>query len=105
MPDTDQTTWLTPAQLGARLGMKPTALRAWRTKRVGPQPTYFSERTVRYSLAEVERWEAAQYRLVVREQVAESRARQGLPPTVTDEATLDRVAALVATSETEGGEA
>ena len=101
---TDGATWLTVAQLSARLGLERTTLRDWRTRRIGPTPTYFSSRSVRYALADVERWEAEQHREAIRRQVAESRARQGLPPTVTDPEVLDRVAGMVAATEVEAAD-
>jgi predicted site-specific integrase-resolvase len=106
MPTTDtEARWLTPKQVADRLQVARRTLRDWDAQGVGPVPVHLTNGTTRYPLDAVEQWEAERLRAQIREQVARSRRRQGLPETVTDEAVLDRVAALIVSTGAEGGEA
>jgi excisionase family DNA binding protein len=91
--------WLTRQEVCARLRIAPRTLTAWAAD--GRLPAVrFTRKVVRWDAREVERFE----REAIRRQVAESRAKQGLPPTVEDAGVLDRIAALVVGTEAEVGQ-
>lgn len=48
---------LTTAQLAERLGRKPTTVRTWRKRKIGPAYIQEGRRSVLYRLEDVEAWE------------------------------------------------
>lgn len=55
-------TYLTPQAVAERLNIPTRLLGRWRAAGRGPRCVSLSERTFRYRLDEVERWEAARLR-------------------------------------------
>ena len=59
MTNTDQRPWLSNEDLAERYGVSIDTVRKWRHEGTGPAGVRFG-RHVRYSLAELERWERVQ---------------------------------------------
>ncbi len=87
--------YVSSAEAAKLLGLARGTLPAWRSKGEGPAFYRFG-RSIRYRRSELEAWAADRRREAIRAQVAETRARDGLPRHVEDPAVLDRVAAMVA---------
>lgn len=55
----DAAAYLTPSQLARRLNLTRRRLMLWRRDGKGPRAEKWGYRTVRYAIADVEAWEAA----------------------------------------------
>jgi predicted DNA-binding transcriptional regulator AlpA len=88
---------VTARELARRCDVSIGTVRRWARTGIGPRPVRIGARAVRYRPEDVRVWTdgGASANPELRAYVAASRATQGLPPVITDPATLERVAAVL----------